>query len=131
MALFPPHSEISCKSLEGREGLRQLIFHVTCSMKDVGSTIGCQRLAGRLVGAWLIPPEPGGACFPPWGPRTSPCLCVPRLWSLSERGLGGRAGAGGDRQQTPARAREGGGGQAGGLADAPRTPPAARCPGAT
>ncbi|XP_039700050.1 leucine-rich repeat serine/threonine-protein kinase 1 isoform X2 [Pteropus medius] len=41
--------EISCKSLEGREGLRQLIFHVTCSMKDVGSTIGCQRLAGRLV----------------------------------------------------------------------------------
>ncbi|ELK02289.1 Leucine-rich repeat serine/threonine-protein kinase 1 [Pteropus alecto] len=41
--------EISCKSLEGREGLRQLIFHVTCSMKDVGSTIGCQRLAGRLT----------------------------------------------------------------------------------
>ncbi|XP_024897004.1 leucine-rich repeat serine/threonine-protein kinase 1 [Pteropus alecto] len=51
--------EISCKSLEGREGLRQLIFHVTCSMKDVGSTIGCQRLAGRLVSTWLIPPEPG------------------------------------------------------------------------
>lgn len=43
-------SEISCKSLEGQEGLRQLIFHITCSMKDVGSTIGCQRLAGRLVG---------------------------------------------------------------------------------
>ncbi|XP_065404615.1 leucine-rich repeat serine/threonine-protein kinase 1 isoform X1 [Macaca fascicularis] len=41
--------EISCKSLEGQEGLRQLIFHVTCSMKDVGSTIGCQRLAGRLI----------------------------------------------------------------------------------
>ncbi|XP_004593208.2 leucine-rich repeat serine/threonine-protein kinase 1 [Ochotona princeps] len=41
--------EISCKSLEGHEGLRQLIFHVTCNMKDVGSTIGCQRLAGRLI----------------------------------------------------------------------------------
>lgn len=41
--------EISCKNLEGQEGLRQLIFHVTCSMKDVGSTIGCQKLAGRLV----------------------------------------------------------------------------------
>ncbi|XP_073657435.1 leucine-rich repeat serine/threonine-protein kinase 1 isoform X4 [Tursiops truncatus] len=41
--------ELSCKSLEGQEGLRQLIFHVTCSMKDVGSTIGCQRLAGRLI----------------------------------------------------------------------------------
>ncbi|XP_066094861.1 leucine-rich repeat serine/threonine-protein kinase 1 isoform X2 [Saccopteryx bilineata] len=41
--------EISCKSLEGQEGLRQLIFHVTCGMRDVGSTIGCQRLVGRLV----------------------------------------------------------------------------------
>ncbi|XP_004623505.1 leucine-rich repeat serine/threonine-protein kinase 1 [Octodon degus] len=41
--------EISCKSLEGQEGLRQLIFHVTCNMKDVGSTIGCQKLAGRLI----------------------------------------------------------------------------------
>ncbi|EPQ10686.1 Leucine-rich repeat serine/threonine-protein kinase 1 [Myotis brandtii] len=42
--------EISCKTLEGLEGLRQLIFHVTCNMRDVGSTIGCQRLVGRLVG---------------------------------------------------------------------------------
>ncbi|XP_006872218.1 PREDICTED: leucine-rich repeat serine/threonine-protein kinase 1 [Chrysochloris asiatica] len=41
--------ELSCQSLEGQEGLRQLIFHVTCSMKDVGSAIGCQLLAGRLV----------------------------------------------------------------------------------
>uniref|UniRef100_G1PJL3 Roc domain-containing protein n=1 Tax=Myotis lucifugus TaxID=59463 RepID=G1PJL3_MYOLU len=41
--------EISCKTLEGLEGLRQLIFHVTCNMRDVGSTIGCQRLVGRLV----------------------------------------------------------------------------------
>ncbi|KAM6202380.1 leucine-rich repeat serine/threonine-protein kinase 1 [Rhynchocyon petersi] len=41
--------ELSCKSLEGHEELRQLIFHITCGMKDAGSTIGCQRLAGRLV----------------------------------------------------------------------------------
>lgn len=41
--------ELSCKSLEGQEGLRQLIFHVTCNMRDVGSTIGCQKLAGRLI----------------------------------------------------------------------------------
>lgn len=55
MLIKPPHlcthSEISCKNLEGQEGLRQLIFHVTCNMKDVGSTIGCQKLAGRLVSA--------------------------------------------------------------------------------
>ena len=50
MLRFCTHSELSCKSLEGQEGLRQLIFQVTCNMKDVGSTIGCQRLAGRLVG---------------------------------------------------------------------------------
>lgn len=50
MFRFCTHSELSCKSLEGQEGLRQLIFQVTCNMKDVGSTIGCQRLAGRLVG---------------------------------------------------------------------------------
>ncbi|XP_071070427.1 leucine-rich repeat serine/threonine-protein kinase 1 isoform X2 [Dasypus novemcinctus] len=41
--------ELSCKSLEGQEGLRQLIFHVTCSMKAVGDTIGSQRLVGRLI----------------------------------------------------------------------------------
>ncbi|XP_074090335.1 leucine-rich repeat serine/threonine-protein kinase 1 isoform X3 [Macrotis lagotis] len=41
--------ELSCKSLEGQEGLRQLIFHVTCNMKDTGSTIGSQKLAGRLI----------------------------------------------------------------------------------
>lgn len=59
--LFCTHSELSCKSLEGQEGLRQLIFHVTCNMKDVGSTIGCQRLAGRLVGTvGRIPLKPEG-----------------------------------------------------------------------
>ncbi|XP_019359543.1 PREDICTED: leucine-rich repeat serine/threonine-protein kinase 1 isoform X1 [Gavialis gangeticus] len=41
--------ELSCKTLEGLDGLRQLIFHVTCNMKDVGSSIGSQKLAGRLI----------------------------------------------------------------------------------
>lgn len=61
--LFCTDSELSCKSLEGQEGLRQLIFQVTCNMKDVGSTIGCQRLAGRLVGTSL-------SCLKPAGPAS-------------------------------------------------------------
>ena len=80
VALFCPHSEISCKSLEGQEGLRQLIFHVTCGMKDVGSTIGCQRLVGRLVGTFLIHVDPEGPASRLWGVCPSPSLhCVLRL----------------------------------------------------
>ncbi|KAM4677599.1 leucine-rich repeat serine/threonine-protein kinase 1 [Discoglossus pictus] len=41
--------ELSCKTLEGLDGLRQLIFYAACNMKDVGSTIGSQRLVGRLI----------------------------------------------------------------------------------
>ncbi|XP_029431041.1 leucine-rich repeat serine/threonine-protein kinase 1 isoform X2 [Rhinatrema bivittatum] len=41
--------ELSCKTLEGLDGLRQLVFNTACSLKDVGSTIGSQRLVGRLV----------------------------------------------------------------------------------
>ncbi|XP_038602280.1 leucine-rich repeat serine/threonine-protein kinase 1 isoform X2 [Tachyglossus aculeatus] len=41
--------ELSCKTLEGQEGLRQLIFQITCNMKDIGSTIGSQKLVGRLI----------------------------------------------------------------------------------
>uniref|UniRef100_A0A8C8SSW1 non-specific serine/threonine protein kinase n=1 Tax=Pelusios castaneus TaxID=367368 RepID=A0A8C8SSW1_9SAUR len=41
--------ELSCKTLEGLEGLRQLIFQVTCNMKDVGSSICSQKLAARLI----------------------------------------------------------------------------------
>ncbi|XP_064422034.1 leucine-rich repeat serine/threonine-protein kinase 1 [Latimeria chalumnae] len=41
--------EVSCKTLEGLEGLRKLIFHATCCMKDVGSIIGSQNLVGRLI----------------------------------------------------------------------------------
>lgn len=88
MLRFCTHSELSCKSLEGQEGLRQLIFQVTCNMKDVGSTIGCQRLAGRLVGipyplevGRLVgsphPQEAGGWWVPltPWKPE-GPALPV-------------------------------------------------------
>ena len=44
------HSEVSCKSLEGMEGLRLLLYQVACSMKDhsTSSSRG-QRLVGRLV----------------------------------------------------------------------------------
>ncbi|EMP38085.1 Leucine-rich repeat serine/threonine-protein kinase 1, partial [Chelonia mydas] len=41
--------ELSCKTLEGLDGLRQLIFQVTCNMKDVGSFICSQKLAARLI----------------------------------------------------------------------------------
>ncbi|KAM4748202.1 leucine-rich repeat serine/threonine-protein kinase 1 [Rhinophrynus dorsalis] len=41
--------ELSCKTLEGLDGLRQLIFYAACNMKDVGSMIGSQRLVGRLI----------------------------------------------------------------------------------
>ncbi|XP_069481127.1 leucine-rich repeat serine/threonine-protein kinase 1 isoform X2 [Ambystoma mexicanum] len=41
--------ELSCRSLEGLEGLRQIIFQMACNVKDVGSTISSQRLVGRLV----------------------------------------------------------------------------------
>lgn len=51
-------SELSCKTLEGLDGLRQLIFHITCNMKDVGSSICSQKLAGRLVRTVLSSSEP-------------------------------------------------------------------------
>ncbi|KAJ7311344.1 hypothetical protein JRQ81_006960 [Phrynocephalus forsythii] len=41
--------ELSCKTLEGLDELRQLIYHVAVNMKDAGSSIGPQRLVGRLI----------------------------------------------------------------------------------
>ncbi|XP_060709344.1 leucine-rich repeat serine/threonine-protein kinase 1 isoform X1 [Hemiscyllium ocellatum] len=41
--------EISCKTLDGLEGLRKLIFQVACSMKDTGNLTASQRLVGRLI----------------------------------------------------------------------------------
>ncbi|XP_067827754.1 leucine-rich repeat serine/threonine-protein kinase 1 [Heptranchias perlo] len=41
--------ELSCKTLDGLDGLRKLIFHVACSMKDTGSLTASQKLVGRLI----------------------------------------------------------------------------------
>ncbi|XP_015198818.2 leucine-rich repeat serine/threonine-protein kinase 1 isoform X2 [Lepisosteus oculatus] len=41
--------EVSCKNLEGLDGLRRLIFHVACSMKDMTSSASSQKLVGRLI----------------------------------------------------------------------------------
>ncbi|XP_078386621.1 leucine-rich repeat serine/threonine-protein kinase 1 [Cetorhinus maximus] len=41
--------EISCKTLDGLEGLRKLIFQVACSMKDTGNLTASQKLVGRLI----------------------------------------------------------------------------------
>ncbi|KAG8440734.1 hypothetical protein GDO86_006466 [Hymenochirus boettgeri] len=46
---FKHLQELSCKTLEGLDSLRNLIFHAACNMKDVGSTIGSQKLVGRLI----------------------------------------------------------------------------------
>lgn len=43
-------SEVSCKSLEGLEGLKKLIYQVAFSMKDNSSSSACgSKLLGRLV----------------------------------------------------------------------------------
>ncbi|XP_060116064.1 leucine-rich repeat serine/threonine-protein kinase 1 [Heteronotia binoei] len=41
--------ELSCKTLEGLEGFRQLVCRITCDMKDAGSSICSQKLVGRLI----------------------------------------------------------------------------------
>ncbi|XP_051896567.1 leucine-rich repeat serine/threonine-protein kinase 1 isoform X2 [Pristis pectinata] len=41
--------ELSCKTLDGLEGLRKLIFQVACSMRDTGSATTSQKLVGRLI----------------------------------------------------------------------------------
>ncbi|XP_059808596.1 leucine-rich repeat serine/threonine-protein kinase 1 isoform X2 [Hypanus sabinus] len=41
--------ELSCKTLDGLEGLRKLIFQVACSMRDTGSVTTSQKLVGRLI----------------------------------------------------------------------------------
>lgn len=47
--LFPCLSEVSCKTLEGVDGLKKLIYQVSLSMKDSSNTaFGC-KLLGRLV----------------------------------------------------------------------------------
>uniref|UniRef100_A0AAR2LAM3 non-specific serine/threonine protein kinase n=1 Tax=Pygocentrus nattereri TaxID=42514 RepID=A0AAR2LAM3_PYGNA len=41
--------EVSCKSLEGMDGLRRLLYQVACSMKDISNPASCHRLVGRLI----------------------------------------------------------------------------------
>ncbi|XP_062868607.1 leucine-rich repeat serine/threonine-protein kinase 1 isoform X2 [Trichomycterus rosablanca] len=41
--------EVSCKSLEGLDGLRRLVYQVACSMKDLSNPASCHRLVGRLI----------------------------------------------------------------------------------
>uniref|UniRef100_A0A8C1G8M5 non-specific serine/threonine protein kinase n=1 Tax=Cyprinus carpio TaxID=7962 RepID=A0A8C1G8M5_CYPCA len=41
--------EVSCKTLEGMDGLKRLLFQVTCSMRDVSNPASCHKLVGRLI----------------------------------------------------------------------------------
>ncbi|KAJ8247618.1 hypothetical protein GJAV_G00248350 [Gymnothorax javanicus] len=41
--------EVSCKTLEGLDGLRRLIYQVSCSMKDVTGCASCNKVVGRLI----------------------------------------------------------------------------------
>ncbi|XP_016091570.1 leucine-rich repeat serine/threonine-protein kinase 1-like [Sinocyclocheilus grahami] len=41
--------EVSCKTLEGMDGLRRLLFQVACSMKDISNPASCHKLVGRLI----------------------------------------------------------------------------------
>ncbi|XP_056318574.1 leucine-rich repeat serine/threonine-protein kinase 1 [Danio aesculapii] len=41
--------EVSCKTLEGLDGLRRLLFQVSCSMKDISNPASCHKLVGRLI----------------------------------------------------------------------------------
>uniref|UniRef100_A0A8C9V6H9 non-specific serine/threonine protein kinase n=1 Tax=Scleropages formosus TaxID=113540 RepID=A0A8C9V6H9_SCLFO len=41
--------EVSCKTMEGLEGLKRLIYQVSCSMKDLSSSTGGPKLVGRLI----------------------------------------------------------------------------------
>lgn len=41
--------EVSCKTLEGIDGLKRLLFQVACSMKDISNPASCHKLVGRLI----------------------------------------------------------------------------------
>lgn len=42
-------SEVSCKTMEGLDGLKKLIYQVVLSMKDSSSSAFGSKLLGRLV----------------------------------------------------------------------------------
>ncbi|XP_048886812.1 leucine-rich repeat serine/threonine-protein kinase 1 isoform X1 [Brienomyrus brachyistius] len=41
--------EVSCKTSEGLDGLKRLIFQVACTMKDVSTSSSGHKLVGRLI----------------------------------------------------------------------------------
>lgn len=41
--------EVSCKTLEGVDGLKKLIYQLALSMKDSSSSVFGNKLLGRLV----------------------------------------------------------------------------------
>ncbi|MGH0161716.1 UNVERIFIED_CONTAM: hypothetical protein FKN15_041666 [Acipenser sinensis] len=41
--------EVSCKTLEGFDGLRRLLFQVSCNIKDMSNAATSQKLVGRLI----------------------------------------------------------------------------------
>ncbi|XP_078283417.1 leucine-rich repeat serine/threonine-protein kinase 1 [Rhinoraja longicauda] len=41
--------ELSCKTLDGLEELRKLIFQVACGMRDTGNVTTSQKIVGRLI----------------------------------------------------------------------------------
>lgn len=51
---FLGFSEVSCKTLEGFDGLKMLIYQVVLSMKDNSSLACGGKLLGRLVSKLII-----------------------------------------------------------------------------
>lgn len=49
VCLCSSDSEVSCKNLEGMDGLKRLLYQVACSMKDISNPASCHKLVGRLV----------------------------------------------------------------------------------
>lgn len=52
----PHSSEVSCKTLEGVDGLKKLIYQVAHSMKDSSSSAFGSKLLCRMVSkdSWLV-----------------------------------------------------------------------------
>ncbi|XP_041074773.1 leucine-rich repeat serine/threonine-protein kinase 1-like isoform X1 [Polyodon spathula] len=46
---FKHLQEVSCKTLEGFDGLRRLLFQVSCNIKDMSNAATPQKLVGRLI----------------------------------------------------------------------------------
>lgn len=48
--VFVVNSEVSCKTMEGLDGLKKLVYQVALCMKDNSSLAFGNKLLGRLVG---------------------------------------------------------------------------------